>query len=74
MTNQVNRKKILHSKWTAVRPQNKEKHFTVTHVELDKDDPQVIISITITAEFTNKNYKIDYRELKNSLKWKQGWA
>ncbi|NLZ79547.1 MAG: TIGR02450 family Trp-rich protein, partial [Gammaproteobacteria bacterium] len=26
----INPKKLLHSKWTAVSPVNKEKHFMVT--------------------------------------------
>lgn len=32
---QINPKKLLHSKWTAVKPENKEKHFMVTEMEFD---------------------------------------
>jgi len=30
--NRINPKKLQHSKWTAVQPRNKEKHFLVTAV------------------------------------------
>jgi hypothetical protein len=31
-SNALSPKKLLHSKWTAVEPRNKEKHFLVTKV------------------------------------------
>lgn len=34
--NKINPKKLLHSKWTAVSPVNKEKHFLVTEMEFDE--------------------------------------
>ena len=30
--NRINPAKLLHSKWTAVEPKNKEKHFLVVEV------------------------------------------
>ena len=35
--NRVNPKKLLHSKWTAVTPKNKEKHFLVVDIEFDEE-------------------------------------
>ncbi|HCH4279606.1 TPA: TIGR02450 family Trp-rich protein [Vibrio parahaemolyticus] len=35
--NKIHPKKLLHSKWTATSPKNKEKHFVVTEMELDED-------------------------------------
>jgi tryptophan-rich hypothetical protein len=72
-SNLPNRKKLLNSKWTAIKPEGKEKHFNVTRVKLDDDDDQIIEFIILTAVLTNKNYKIDYKDLKNELNWKQGW-
>ena len=70
----INHKKLLNTKWTAINPQNKEKHFIVTKVEVSENDPQKIISITMTACMTNKNYQKDYQELNDTNKWKQGWV
>jgi tryptophan-rich hypothetical protein len=71
--NRPNRKKLLNTKWTAISPENKEKHFVVSKVNINEIDPQVIDSIVLTAVLTNKNYTIDYRELENELIWQQGW-
>ena len=35
--NRVNPRKLLQSKWTAVAPAKREKHFIVTEVEFDED-------------------------------------
>ena len=35
--NQIHPKKLLNSKWTAIRPINKEKHFVVSRVEFDDE-------------------------------------
>lgn len=68
-----NKKKLLNSKWTAINPENKEKHFNVTKVIISEDDPQVVLYIILTAILTSKDYKISYRDLENEDKWMQGW-
>jgi len=73
MKKNINRKKLLNSKWTAVRPQKKEKHFIVTKVKLNEEDPQIIDYIVITSAFTNNSYQIDYKDLQNDEVWLQGW-
>ena len=35
--NQINPKKLLNSKWTAVKPAHKEKHFLITEIEFDEE-------------------------------------
>lgn len=70
----MNIKKLLNSKWTAVSPKNKEKHFIVTKVKLNKDDPQIVDFIILTAVLTSKNYKFTYKQFKNQLDWIQGWT
>jgi tryptophan-rich hypothetical protein len=72
-SNLPNRKKLLNSKWTAIKPDNKEKHFVVSYVKLNDDDNQIIEFVILTAVLTNKTYQIDYKELKNEKEWKQGW-
>jgi tryptophan-rich hypothetical protein len=69
--NTLNPKKLLNSKWTAVSPTNKEKHFLVTEVEFDEDD--VIIHCLIEAVMTRHSSPIDWQTLKNSDHWMMGW-
>ena len=68
---QINPKKLLHSKWTAVRPVNKEKHFMVTEVKLDEEDN--VVHCVLEAVISNREAAIDWRELKGSAHWRQGW-
>ena len=41
--NKINLKKLLNSKWTAVEPAEKERHFMVTEVEFDEQGNVVLI-------------------------------
>ena len=66
-------KKLLNSKWTAVSPQNKEKHFVVTKVKTNDEDDQVIDWIILTAVMTGREQRLDPKVLKDELVWKQGW-
>lgn len=64
---QINPKKLLHSKWTAVRPVNKEKHFMVTVLKLDEEDN--VVHCVLEAVISNREAAIDWRELKDSAHW-----
>ncbi len=70
--NQINPKKLLGSKWTAVQPKNKQKHFVVDKVEFDEDDLKVV-SCSIEAIINRQSFDIDWRELKDSSLWIIGW-
>lgn len=70
--NQINPKKLMLSKWTAVNPQNKEKHFIVSKVKFD--DENNISLCLLEAVMSNRETNIDWKELKNSTQWKQGWV
>jgi tryptophan-rich hypothetical protein len=69
--NNFNPKKLLHSKWTAVKPVNKEKHFMVSDIEFDEEG--VVILCSIEAVMTKRSSLIDWNELKNNQMWLQGW-
>ncbi len=69
--NPINPRKLLHSKWTAVTPQNKEKHFLVVEVEYD-DDGSVALCM-LEAVINQRQSDVNWRDLKNSEHWKQGW-
>ena len=70
--NRINPGKLLMSKWTALHPQHKERHFIVTRLIRDEDD--VIIACELEAVINNNSYEIDWRQLKDDTCWKTGWA
>lgn len=67
----INPKKLLYSKWTAVRPVNKEKHFMVTELQLNAEG--AVVQCVLEAVLTKRQAAIDWQELKNTEKWQQGW-
>ncbi|GAB7219903.1 TIGR02450 family Trp-rich protein [Vibrio comitans] len=69
--NQINPKKLLRSKWTAVNCQNKEKHFIVTEVELDEEG--VVELCIIEPIVTKRARSIDWMVLKDPKQWLHGW-
>ncbi|MDV6328914.1 TIGR02450 family Trp-rich protein [Idiomarina sp. Sol25] len=69
--NQINPAKLRNSKWTAVEPLNREKHFLVSEVEYDEDGS--VISCKIESVLSTNEYSIDWLELKSEEKWIQGW-
>jgi tryptophan-rich hypothetical protein len=67
----INPKKLLTSKWTAVTPQNKEKHFVVSEIEFDEDDK--VLSCSLEAVMTKRIIAIQWQELKDTNQWLPGW-
>lgn len=70
--NSINPRKLMSSKWTAVRPVNREKHFVVTEVEFD--DNGSVIRCVLQAVLTQRESTIDWRDLKEASRWRQGWT
>jgi len=69
--NRINPKKLPQSKWTAVTPRNKEKHFLVTEIRLDEAGvPQTCI---LEAVHSHRETELDWRELKKTEHWLMGW-
>ena len=68
--NQINPKKLLNSKWTAVNPVKKEKHFLVTDVKFEEDE---IVHCLIEAVMSKRTESIDWTVLKAQEKWLAGW-
>lgn len=73
-TNTLSPKKLLHTKWTAVTPHNKEKHFLVTKVIEPIPPGSPVVSIEIEAVHSKRVEVIAWRELKNALQWRRGWV
>lgn len=72
LRNPVNRKKLAASKWTAVRPARREKHFIVLDWVRD-DDGTPTDHLVIEAVLTNRVREIHWRELENHQSWRVGW-
>lgn len=69
--NKFNPRKLLNSKWTAVKPVKKEKHFLVTKLEFDEDSD--VRRCLMEAVLSNRSELIDWKELENEDNWVQGW-
>ncbi|MCD7036914.1 TIGR02450 family Trp-rich protein [Pseudomonas sp. MAFF 311096] len=69
--NRINPAKLLLSKWTAVRPRNKEKHFLVT--ELFRDDEGTVLEIELQAVMTLRSERLPWQTLQDVDAWKIGW-
>lgn len=69
--NPVNPKKLLNSKWTAVKPMRREKHFIVTEVHLD--EAGVISNCTLQAVHSRRERQLAWRELGDTDQWRTGW-
>mgnify|MGYP001813795689 CR=1 FL=1 len=69
--NKINPKKLLNSKWTAVEPTNKEKHFMVTEVEFDEEG--AVTSCSIEAIISKRSIPIQWQDLQDTSHWVHGW-
>ena len=70
--NPVNRNKLPMSKWTAVSPVNKEKHFLV--VDWVRDEAgEPTDRVVVEAVLTKRLREIHWRELEDPRSWRVGW-
>jgi tryptophan-rich hypothetical protein len=71
ISSKINPKKLLNSKWTAVKPVNKEKHFIVTEISVDDDGE--VISCSIEAVISRRLMPIHWTDLNDRCVWAHGW-
>lgn len=72
--NPLSPKKLLLSKWTAVQPRNREKHFVVVRV-IEPEPPAVRIEhIELEAVHSGRVLSLHWRELTDPRVWRQGWV
>ena len=69
----VNPKKLLLSKWTAVNPVAKQKHFLVSKIITPEMPDQQIEFVEIEAIHSKKTRRIAWRELTDTDVWIRGW-
>jgi tryptophan-rich hypothetical protein len=72
--NPLSPKKLLLSKWTAVHPMNKRKHFLVSKVILPELPEEAIEFVELEAVFDKAVQTILWRDLRNTEIWLQGWV
>ncbi len=70
--NPVNFKKLPGSKWTAVRPSNREKHFVVVGWVAD-DEGRPTDRVLVEAILTGARRELHWRELHDAGAWHVGW-
>lgn len=66
-------KKLAGSKWTALQPQRREKHFLVVALEADAEDPQRIIGVTLEAVLSKRQISMHWSALTDTTLWQPGW-
>jgi tryptophan-rich hypothetical protein len=65
--------KLLLSKWTAVAPQRREKHFIVTKLVPPADPAAPVELVELEAVRSRRSRRIAWRELQDAARWIQGW-
>jgi len=69
----INPRKLMLSKWTAVYPVNREKHFIVTRVVQPEQSDEPIEWIDLQAIHSKRTQTVRWQVLLDSEKWQQGW-
>jgi tryptophan-rich hypothetical protein len=72
--NPLHPKKLLLTKWTAVAPRNREKHFVVSRVAPPEEPGGPVPWVEIEAVHSGRSRRIAWRELRDSAVWRQGWV
>jgi tryptophan-rich hypothetical protein len=72
--NPLSSKKLLLTKWTAVTPRNREKHFVVVGV-IEPELPSMRVEqVELEAVHSKQVYLLHWRELTDASLWRQGWV
>jgi tryptophan-rich hypothetical protein len=71
--NFVHAKKLVGTKWTAVEPRAREKHFLVVSVvePVTPDAPTEFVDLE--AVYSGRVQRLRWIDLRDSVHWRQGW-
>ncbi|WP_312434790.1 TIGR02450 family Trp-rich protein [Janthinobacterium sp.] len=72
--NPLNANKLMHSKWTAVAPVNKEKHFIVIKVGEPATPGAPVTDVELQAVHSQRVQVLPWRALRDASAWRQGWV
>ena len=70
----ISLKKLLNSKWTAVTPSHKEKHFMVIGLIAPELPTTVVCLVELEAVYTKRKYTLAWQVLADEALWVQGWV
>ncbi len=70
----ISLKKLLNSKWTAVTPSHKEKHFMVIGLIAPELPTTVVSLVELEAVYTKRKYTLAWQVLADEALWMQGWV
>ncbi|HHT00404.1 MAG TPA: TIGR02450 family Trp-rich protein [Thiomicrospira sp.] len=73
LVNKFNPKKLLNSKWTAVHPHNKERHFIVVKLIVNEERDDCIEGCFLQSVMHKRDYEVSCQALKDGEIWQQGW-
>jgi tryptophan-rich hypothetical protein len=66
--------KLMLSKWTAVAPIAREKHFLVTQVVKPEQEGEKIKWIDLEAVHSKSIQRIEWQALRDKTQWLRGWV
>ncbi len=72
--NLLNPKKLLLTKWPAVKPIAKQKHFLISRVIEPEQLTDPIERVEIEAVFSKAVQEIAWRDLQDDRVWRQVWV
>lgn len=81
--NPISPKKLLLSKWTAVTPMHRKKHFIVVKLieselpnsssSMNNKPPLHLKAIHLEAIYSKQIYEMPWQDLQDSTQWLRGW-
>ncbi len=72
--NALSPRKLLLTKWTAVTPRAREKHFMVVKL-IDPEPPgSPVVAVELEAVHSKSVRVLPWKELTNTTKWTRGWV
>jgi len=66
--------KLLNSKWTAVHPKDREKHWLVTRILDDEQPASRWEWIVLEAVHSRRSERLRWRDLQDPAAWRRGWS
>jgi tryptophan-rich hypothetical protein len=72
--NPLHPKKLLLTKWTAVQPVARQKHFLVRQVHQPDVPGSPIEWVELEAVHSGRSLRMPWRDLRDPAVWKQGWV
>lgn len=67
-------KKLLLTKWTAVAPVARNKHFLVSKLIAPELPATTVTWVELEAVYSKTVQRIAWRELQDPSRWRQGWV